>query len=380
MGYNWRQTFWCPSDKLIYGVHGNSGYLFRFDPQANRIEVLERITSEPSKRCGMFDQFSYGYLGFALGPDGKTIHYLTGGPIYIDGKRLAGKSKTAMGEAKGLEDLHLVTYNLETREYTDNGAVFYENGQRPLYVNAIAVGKDGMVYTLPRIIENGKTRSDLVAFPGPLKAAKNQSAAAGSDLVPLVLKLPTAAFKGTPKDIQTNSYTEPYDPNKPRPPMMVPAGLKNLAPGSKISCGDRNVPADSLAKITDGDKDASDQSIIFLRKGTQWVQLDLGSPCELFALVIWHAHNTAKVYHDVLVQVADDPDFVTNVGILFNNDQDNTSGLGVGTDREYFETHEGKLINAKGVKARYIRFYSKGSTESALNEYTELEVYGRPAK
>jgi hypothetical protein len=169
MGYNWRQTFWRPSDKLIYGVHGNSGYLFRFDPSVPRIDVLDRITSDSSKRCGMFDQFSYGYLGFALGPDGKTIHYLTGGPIYIDGKRLAGKSKTAMGEAKGLEDLHLVTYNIESGKCTDNGAVFYENGQRPLYVNAIAVGKDGMVYTLPRITENGKTRSDLVAFPGPLK-------------------------------------------------------------------------------------------------------------------------------------------------------------------------------------------------------------------
>ena len=44
-------------------------------------------------------------------------------------------------------------------------------------------------------------------------------------------------------------------------------------------------------------------------------------------------------------------DFIQNVKTLFNNDQDNTSGLGVGTDREYFETHEGKLINAKGVKA-----------------------------
>ena len=125
---------------------------------------------------------------------------------------------------------------------------------------------------------------------------------------------------------------------------------------------------------------ASDQSIIFLRKGTQWVQLDLGSPTEIFAIAIWHAHNMAKVYHDVIVQVADDADFIENVRTLFNNDQDNTSGLGVGTDREYFEAYEGKLINAKGAKARYIRFYSKGSTESALNEYTELEVYGRPAK
>jgi hypothetical protein len=213
-----------------------------------------------------------------------------------------------------------------------------------------------------------------------LLASTSPAADAAGDMVPLVIKLPAPAFKGTPKDIATNSYTEPYDPSKPRPLMLVPSGLKNLATASKLTCSDKNVTADSLAKLTDADKDASDQSIIFLRKGTQWVQVDLGSPQELFALAIWHAHNMAKVYHDIIVQVADDPDFIENVRTIFNNDQDNTSGLGVGTDREYFESYEGKLINAKGVKARYIRFYSKGSTESALNEYTELEVYGRPAK
>ena len=167
MGYNWRQVFWRAQDRMIYGVHGNSGYLFRFDPRAPRLEVLERLTSEPSKRSGMFDQFSYGYLGFGLGPDGQTIHYLTGGPIYMDGRRLTGKSATAMGEAKGLENLHLVTYDLERNRYADQGAVFYENGQRPLYVNALTIGRDGTVYTLPRITENGRTRSDLVAIPCP---------------------------------------------------------------------------------------------------------------------------------------------------------------------------------------------------------------------
>jgi hypothetical protein len=54
--------------------------------------------------------------------------------------------------------------------------------------------------------------------------------------------------------------------------------------------------------------------------------------------------------------------------------------MGMGTNLEYFETHEGKLIDAKGVQARFIRFYSRGSTESPLNEYTEIEVYGRTAK
>jgi hypothetical protein len=168
MGYNWRQTVWCPRYREIYGVHGNSGYLFRFDPSVPRIEVLTRLTSEPSQRSGMFDQFSYGYLGFTLGPDGQTLHYLTGGPIYVDGKRVKGKDSTAMGEAKGLEDLHLVTYQVRTGQYQDHGAIFYDNGQRPLYVNSIAVGKDGMVYFLARIAEGGKTRTDLVRVAGPL--------------------------------------------------------------------------------------------------------------------------------------------------------------------------------------------------------------------
>ena len=198
-------------------------------------------------------------------------------------------------------------------------------------------------------------------------------------LVPLVLKLPAPAFKGTPKDLQVGPNVEPFS-DKPRAPMLVPPDLQNIAPDSTVTCSDKNVPTDNLAKLTDGDKEASDQSIIFLRKGRQWVQMDFGNPQELFALVIWHAHNMAKVYHDVIVQVADDPDFVKHVRTIFNNDSDNSSGLGVGANREYFETYEGKLINAKGVKARHIRFYSNGSTESALNEYTEIEVYGRQAK
>jgi hypothetical protein len=162
MGYNWRQTFWSPADKLIYGVHGNSGYLFRFDPRKVRIEVLDRITSLPSQRSGMFDQFSYGYLGFALGPDRQTLYYLTGGPIYRDGRRVTGKTTTAMGEAKGLENLHLVTYNIAAMQYRDQGAIFYENGDRPLYVNSIAVTPDGSVCFLARITEAGRTRTDLV--------------------------------------------------------------------------------------------------------------------------------------------------------------------------------------------------------------------------
>lgn len=167
MGYNWRQVVWSEADSCIYGVHGNSGYLFRFNPRIPLLELLDRITSEPSRRSGMHDQFSYGYLGFTLGPDRETLYYLTGGPIYENGVRVRGKSSTAMGEAKGLENLHLITWHIPTGRYRDHGPVFYPDGQRPLYVNSIAIGSDAGVYTLARITENGHTRSDLIAIPGP---------------------------------------------------------------------------------------------------------------------------------------------------------------------------------------------------------------------
>ena len=167
MGYNWRSILWHAPEGVAYGVHGNSGYLFSFDPRKSEIEVVDRITSEPSKRCGMFDQFSYGYLGFQLGPDEQTLYYLTGGPIYIDGKRLKGKERIAMGAAKGLENLHLVTYNIPNQKYMDHGPVFYSDGTRPSYVNSIAIGPFGNVYTLARFEQNGEIIEDLVKIPDP---------------------------------------------------------------------------------------------------------------------------------------------------------------------------------------------------------------------
>jgi outer membrane protein assembly factor BamB len=169
MGYNWREIFWYKPEALAFGVHGNSGYLFRFDPKKSKVELVRRITSEPSAKSGMFDQFSYGYLGYQLGPDGKTIYYLTGGPVYVDGKRVTGQSDIAKGAAKGLENLHLITYNIPEKKYQDHGPIFYENGDRPLYVNSIAVGPQGEVYALARITENAHTRTDLIKIENPFK-------------------------------------------------------------------------------------------------------------------------------------------------------------------------------------------------------------------
>lgn len=167
MGYNWRRIIWYPQEGVAYGVHGNSGYLFKFDPLTSKIEIVDRITSEPSKKSGMFDQFSYGYLGFELGPDKQTLYYLTGGPFYIDGERVKGVDEIAMGAAKGLENLHLITYNIPKKEYIDHGSIFYSDGERPTYVNSIAIDFEGNVYTLARFKHDGKIIEDLIKIPNP---------------------------------------------------------------------------------------------------------------------------------------------------------------------------------------------------------------------
>ena len=199
------------------------------------------------------------------------------------------------------------------------------------------------------------------------------------ELVPLKLKLPSPAFIGTPSDTPVGMDVE-KPTGKPRPPLMVPPGLSNLALGKKVTSSDSNAIPDELKKVTDGQKEATEPNILLLRRGPQWVQIDLGCPEEIYAIVLWHAHDTPKVYRDVVVQIADDAAFSQNVRTLFNNDKANALKLGAGTDRQYFETNEGKLIDAKGAVARYLRFYSNGSSESRMNEYTEIEVYGRPPR
>jgi len=59
---------------------------------------------------------------------------------------------------------------------------------------------------------------------------------------------------------------------------MVPKDVKNVAPAGKITSSDTNVTADALAKVTDGDKEALDSSVVLLRKGSQHLQFDMARP------------------------------------------------------------------------------------------------------
>jgi hypothetical protein len=73
-----------------------------------------------------------------------------------------GVDKISKGAARGLEYLHLVTYNIPANKYKDHGAVFYKDGTFPTYVNSIAIDREGNVYTLARFLHEGKEIEDLI--------------------------------------------------------------------------------------------------------------------------------------------------------------------------------------------------------------------------
>jgi len=199
-----------------------------------------------------------------------------------------------------------------------------------------------------------------------------------ADTVPLVVKFPAHTAKGTPEDLPAGPTIEPPS-DKPPTPLQVPAGVTNVALNKPVTSSVAPYVGE-LNQLTDGKREPFDEDVAEFKKGAQWVQIDLGQSLPIYAVAMWHDHRLIQAFHDVVLQVSDDPQFKAGVTTLFNNDTDNSSNLGVGTDREYFELEFGRVVPAKGVKARYVRGYTKGSSLSAINCWQEIEVYALPAK
>lgn len=195
------------------------------------------------------------------------------------------------------------------------------------------------------------------------------------ELAPIPLTLPKPMFVGTPQNLEGVTNLEP-PLGKDRPPFLAPKGVTNVALNKPVTASESMPFMGELPMIVDGDKEATDGSVVELGPFAQWVMIDLEKEYEIYAIVVWHFHRTPSVYFDVAVQVSKDPEFIDAVTV-FNNDTDNTLGLGAGADMNYVETAEGKLIDAKGVKGRYVKLFSRGNNQNDYNHYIEVEVYGR---
>jgi hypothetical protein len=211
------------------------------------------------------------------------------------------------------------------------------------------------------------------AAPAATEAAPAASTGTAGG-VPLTTELPPELIEGTPKPMDVPNLAPV--PSK-APDFLVPEGTVLLSKGKKVTSSDDAPIIGDLPLITDGDKDAGEGYFVELLEGLQWVQIDLEKTSDVSVIWLWHFHSQKRAYNDVIVQISDDPEFKTGVTTVFNNDYDNSSKMGKGTNQPYVETRFGLLVDGKGTKGRYVRLYSNGNTSNEMNHYIEVEVYGK---
>jgi hypothetical protein len=226
------------------------------------------------------------------------------------------------------------------------------------------------------------TEPATTTAPAATAPAEPVAAAPAGDLEVIPLELPKPRFSGTPKNLPPGTRVKltADGGTKPRDPFKAPKGVTNVALKKPVIASDMEPVIGTLDLVTDGSKEAVEDAYVELGLNVQWVQIDLGAEYDIYAIVTWHEHKDPRVYKDVVIQVADDKDFITNVRTVYNNDHDNSAGQGLGEEWEFFETNEGHLVDCKGIKARYVRAYSNGNNADDLNRYSEIEVYGLPSK
>lgn len=153
------------------------------------------------------------------------------------------------------------------------------------------------------------------------------------------------------------------------------AAAANVAAGKTVTAS--NPITGSPGWVTDGDK--SGNTYIGVTDHLQWIQIDLGQSHSVNRVNVWHYFADGRTYRDVIVRLSNSPSFSSGVTTVFNNDGNNSAGLGAGTHAEYSETAAGKTIDFASVNARYVRLYSNGSSFNIYNHYSEVEVWGTPA-
>jgi hypothetical protein len=218
------------------------------------------------------------------------------------------------------------------------------------------------------------------------------------DMVTLKIDYPPPALGATAKLPDEN--VECSDGREAPATLLVPSGTTNVALNKSVtsSSGTTNLYANLVGRsgdkttisvggptnlnwITSGDKTSPlgrDMNFLWVGSRIQWVQIDLEAEVDIYAVAVWHCYYIKNVvFNNVVVQICSKPDFQENVSTIFNNDTKNELGLGAGADRLYCETRWGKLIDAKGIKGRYVRLYSNGSNLGKINYYLQVEVYGK---
>ncbi|MFP4172206.1 MAG: discoidin domain-containing protein [Candidatus Hydrogenedentota bacterium] len=214
------------------------------------------------------------------------------------------------------------------------------------------------------------------SFPAPAQESEEESEEPEEGMVELDYELPDPSYSGSPLQY-TSERLEPLS-WEDRDPIHVPEGVENVARDKPVSAS-ADPRFNELEDIVNGEKAYDPDQVVELPEEPQWIQIDLEDEHEIYAILFWQFFESERVYFDVVVQVSNDPEFEEDVTTLFNNDYADNLGFGEGEDPEFITTHQGRLVEADGVEARYVRLWSNGNNWNDRNHWIEVEVYGKPS-
>ena len=163
MGYQCRQSVWSELDKKIYATHIESEYLLRLDPETKKVDIVASVAAPSTQRAGAT---GYGFsLGLAFGPDQRTLYHISHAhPSEVDAH---GMKPEELNEWR-LRNHHVISYDIVSGDYADLGKIVFDNGEEPIHINSLAIGKDGTFYALAqRETPKGTIITDLISFVIP---------------------------------------------------------------------------------------------------------------------------------------------------------------------------------------------------------------------
>ncbi|WP_420871967.1 discoidin domain-containing protein [Cohnella rhizosphaerae] len=141
----------------------------------------------------------------------------------------------------------------------------------------------------------------------------------------------------------------------------------NVALGKTVSTNGAVSGGGSVSVVTDGARGSSGYALISVADGPKWVQADLGQTYAISRINVLNdwggTSGVARTGRDHVVQLSNDPTFATGVTTVFNNDTDNSAGLGAGSDAAYQEPTDGtgkNIVLTTPVNARYVRSWANG--------------------
>lgn len=218
----------------------------------------------------------------------------------------------------------------------------------------------------------------LIGCKGGDSSKSSNSSASQAGYVEFSPEFPKPEFEGTPVPADGIPNLEPT--GDPKKTFKAPEGTELVSVGKSVTSNDDFPFMGEIDMVTDGNKGGSDGNFVELGPGQKWVQIDLGQAKNIQAIILWHYHKAAIVYNDVVVQVSNDPEFKEGVATIYNNDYDDSAGMGTGEQNSYVETNHGRIIETGGVTGQYVRSYTQGNSANEMNHYVEIEVWATPAE